>query len=206
MRCFLAALVTLAPVFLAASCGSEDPTQPQQQTVLPTDPSLAVSYLGRYPDNGTPNWGDNDTGTQGIAHDGSNWYFSATGTGTWGYGSNADWIIWRVPVAEAINQDFWNSRAPGVGHVRRTGVPLLHFLGVNHPGDIDCYKGYLLAPMRGPSGPLIVIFTAVDLEYVTHVDISATQTSIGWCAVNPAGDLVSSEDDAGGVPRVVEFV
>ncbi len=163
-------------------------------TLPPASPTQPV-YLGRYPDNRTPNWGDNNTATQGVANDGKNWFFSATGTNTMVYGENPDWIIWRIPADEMIDQDFSKSTNPNVRHVRRTDVDILHKMGVTHPGDIDCHNGFLMVPMRGPNGAIIVVFKADDLSYQCYAELPG-QKDIGWCAVSPEGNLVSSEDDA----------
>lgn len=166
---------------------------------LASSKSGNFEYLGRYPDNGTPNWGDNKTATQGIAHDESNWYMSATGTGVLGKKVNDDWIIWRIPVDEPLDQDFSDSPNPNVRHVRRSDVRSLDRINATHPGDIDHFSyegiGYLVVPMRSANGPIIAVFEASTLQYLAHTSLDSGQHSIGWCAVMPDGHLVTSNDD-----------
>src|SRR5258706_3206363 len=50
----------------------------------------------RYPDLATPNWGDDKTLTNGIAHDDNNWYIVALGTDDFCFPSG-DWIICGIP-------------------------------------------------------------------------------------------------------------
>lgn len=156
-------------------------------------------YLSRYPDNSTPNWGDNKTCTQGIAHNKNNWFISSTGTGTMGFKENDDWIIWKIPVGEPLDQDFYNSKNPNVQHIRRSDFPKLDQLNIHHAGDLDHYyynnKGFLMVPMGGPNGPIIVAFNSSTLSYLDYFELN-DQKDIGWCAITPSGELVTSNDDA----------
>jgi hypothetical protein len=158
-------------------------------------------YLGRYPDNGTPNWGDNKTATQGIAHDKRNWFICAAGTSThlMELKENEDWIIWKIPVGEPLDQDFYNSKNPNVKHIRRRDFPKLDQLGIYHAGDLVHYyynnEGFLMVPMYGPNGPIIIAFNSNTLAYLDYFELS-NQKDIGWCAVTPSGELATSNDEA----------
>lgn len=159
---------------------------------------MACRYVNDYPSYGTPSWGDNDNLTNGVAHDDANWYFSAIDA-DWATGSgDGHWTLWRIPVDEPLDQDLGSNRRVLVRH--RSEVVVIHQLGYNHIGDIDCYRfgntDYLVAPLTGGGSPIIAFFRADDLQFLTYMAIPG-QPDVGWCAIHPqSGDLVTSADDA----------
>ena len=156
------ARLVFGPILLAICviAGSTDARSAQEGSYL---------YLGQYPDHDYTWWGNNDTAPQGVAHDGAAWYISATGTGWNGIKENDDWILWRIPVHDALVDYF--SIPSDVLFVRRASPQVhdLDVMGFTHPGDIVCYhyenRDYLLVPMRMPSGPAIVAFEVSFLGF-----------------------------------------
>lgn len=154
----------------------------------------AYLYSHKYPDDATPSWGDDDNGSSnGIAHDNSNWFISQT---TVGDHYSRRWIIWRIPVTEPLDQDFWNN--PSVSITQMQDVPVLANNFEDHAGDlVYCNHGntgYVLVPMTGDLGACIVFFTADNLTYVNY-ELLPNITSVGWCAVNSEGTIVYTSDD-----------
>ena len=84
--------------------------------------------------------------------------------------------------------------APGVRRVRFEDIPEL--VGYNHFGDPEVYTtnevDYLFVPVthyEGGSGPpILAVFRADSLAYLTHADLPAGAES-AWCALDPSGHL-----------------
>jgi len=161
-----------------------------------------------YPHNGTPSWGDNGDLTNGIAHDDANWYISALGNDGFGFPDNT-WVIWRIPVSEALDQNF--SENPAVSVVHLKDVPALNDNRYGHAGDLDTYRyegmDYLLVPLTGyplfdqyrrpipgtTPPPAIAVFRADALSFIGYAPLGAQQGA-GWCAVAANGDLITSDN------------
>jgi len=149
-----------------------------------------------YPEDATHDWNPSGTESQGVTHDDANWYFTNTDFD----GGNAR--LWRIPVSVALNQNV--SSRPGVRVASMVGTPSLNSAKYNHWGDPDHYRyngtDYILVPMT--SGvrlpPAIAVFRAADLSFVAYNPFPSggDLPDIGWCAVTPAGDLITSKDDA----------
>lgn len=121
--------------------------------------------------------------SQGVAHDGSNWYFS------YQYGlektaSNFDSLI--------RNSDYY---------AKKPGIPLaIMAQGGNHIGDIDVANGTLYAPIEDGPGyrnPYIALFNASDLSYTgtKYLLPQNLQTAgVPWVAVDAAkGEAYTAE-------------
>lgn len=165
-------------------------------------------YLDSYPDNNHPSWGDNGDLTNGIAHDEANWYISAGGSDIFGAPDNT-WVIWQIPVSEALNQDFSGNSAVSTVHL--DNVPALKDMRYGHAGDLDVYRyqgtDYLFVPLTGfplyddnlqpipdtTPPPAIGVFNVPTLSFINYA-ILPGQSGAGWCAVNPNGDIFSSEN------------
>jgi hypothetical protein len=150
-----------------------------------------------YPKNATNDWNPNGTESQGVTNDGSNWYFTTTDND----GRNAH--LWKIPVSIALDQNVQGY--PGVGLVDMMNFPELAKNHYWHWGDPDHYKyngiDYILVPLTSDiSGktPSIAIFRALDLNLIAYNTFPSNidLPSIGWCAINPDGDLITSKDNA----------
>src|SRR5687767_11372758 len=115
------------------------------------------TYLGNNP-HGTdhPDWSDN---AQGVANDGQHWFFTSRNAL---FKYDANW----APVD--------GDDAGKLGSV--SFPPELAALGINHFGDPDYYRGYVLVPFEGDTTTIIAAFSANDLTLVDWVDVHAFQT------------------------------
>lgn len=150
-----------------------------------------------YPNDTTPSWGDNDWGTNGIGHDDENWYICSNGLGIAEY--NDDWVVWKIPRVEKLDQDFDNHPNKGVISHDRSYYKTLDDLGYKHVGDVDCClydnEYYLVVPITGKSPAAIAFFHAKTLKYI-NLAFLPKQSSVGWCAVSPVdSNLYTSEDN-----------
>lgn len=198
----LATVLRLAPllVTIAVAASSARAQSPYAQSAEARNPVL----LGKYPDHGTPNWGDNKTPTQGLAHDSDHWFISTTDTGrdlisdALSIKTGSDWVIWRIPVSAPLDHDFAADPIGDTHSVRRANIPPLDAIGATHPGDLDLYvyggRSFLVVPMHSEVGPIIAIFDPRSLGYLDHAVVPG-QRDIGWCAVSPLGALVTSNDE-----------
>jgi hypothetical protein len=138
-------------------------------------------YLDNYPAYRNNGWHVN---AQGVAHDQDHWFVTQTET------------IWRIPVTYDLNADVSGST---LGVTRRTFDDYPALSDYNHFGDLVYYEyqgqGYLLVPIENTSNvpmPAIAIFRPDSLTYVDHAVVSG-QAKCGWCAVDPAGFVYTSE-------------
>jgi hypothetical protein len=137
------------------------------------------TYLGNYPNERQDDWTDE---CQGVTHDRDHWYITQKGA------------VWRVP----IRKDLRDHLQDGVDGVRRRPIPLA---GYDHFGDPDLRDGTLYIPLEGkrrifwlftrPRTPRIAAFRASDLQFLWSTPLPK-QKQAGWCAINAAGELYSS--------------
>lgn len=134
------------------------------------------TYLGNNP-HGTdhPDWSDN---AQGVANDGQHWFFTNRNAL---FKYDANW----APVD--------GDDAGKLGSV--TFPPELAALGINHFGDPDHYRGYVLVPFEGDATTIIAAFSASDLTLVDWVDVHSFQTRAGWVAVDPVEQVLYTSTD-----------
>jgi hypothetical protein len=152
------------------------------------------TYLGNRPDEGNPGW---HAEAQGLAHDADNWYVSQN-PGFFVFGGEilGGPALWRIPVTRDLASGVDCDDA-GVACMRLLDTPLFA-LGYNHYGDIDFHqfgaRGFIVVPVEGGSpGPAIAFFRADDsLEFLGLAPV-APQNKAGWVAVDPLGDLISSD-------------
>lgn len=154
--------------------------------------------LNPYPVSSTHDWHPNGTEIQGVTHDDANWYFTTTDYD----GGNAR--LWRIPVSVPLEQNVLS--VPGVGVVMMLGVPPLAGGKYNHWGDPDHYRyngiDYIIVPITSGSNlpPIIAVFRANNLSLAGYGILPGgadgnSQTDVGWCAIIPNGDLITSNDD-----------
>jgi hypothetical protein len=140
-------------------------------------------YLGNNPGgNDDPDWSEN---AQGIANDGTHWFFTNEGA-LYKYEAN-----WR----EVDGFD--------VGRLASTSIPPeLTALGMDHYGDLDHYAGYLFVPFEDnkddPAAPLstIGVFRASDLTFVDWLDVTDVQRKAGWLAIDPVEQILYSSTNS----------
>ncbi|RMG55009.1 MAG: hypothetical protein D6723_03650 [Acidobacteria bacterium] len=138
-------------------------------------------YLGEYPVNGRAGW---HAEAQGLTHDNSHWFITQRDA------------LWKVPVNQDLDA-FLLIAAPGVQRVSLRNIPQLATAGYDHFGDPSYYafdgQGYILIPIEG-GPPGLAVFRADTLQYVDHATF-AVQTHAPWVAVDPRGNVYSSNDD-----------
>jgi hypothetical protein len=146
------------------------------------------NYLGNYPKGAETDW---SWEAQGLAHDDDHWFITQR------------WRLWKIPVTQDLKSvsaggevlSKWLYKPP---FYAPGDLPELYSEGYNHLGD-PCYyefggQGYVLVPVEGDAQPAIAIFRAKDLEYVIHAYLPG-QSHAAWCAVDPQGNLYSSNED-----------
>lgn len=138
-------------------------------------------YLGNHPSQDTPGWNEE---AQGLTHDHNNWFITQREA------------LWKIPVS----QNLAAPASPGMAGVERIllgNVPQLVNQGYNHFGDPSYYafggQGYILIPIEG-GPPGLAVFRADTLQYVDHATFVG-QTHAPWVAVDPQGNVYSSNDD-----------
>lgn len=169
-----------------------------QNTVIDNLGEAYFFYKGVYPEDGTPSWGDENWAANGITHDDNYWYITSVSRGFFGNTNNKDWVIWKIPVSERLDQDFSNN--PRVKKWQLSFYPGV-LTAYGHAGDLDYWNyngvGYLVIPLTGGTVPIIAFFRASDLHLVNYAYLDITQQKdVGWCAVSNDGDLYTSRDDA----------
>jgi hypothetical protein len=141
-------------------------------------------YLGNYPDEANPGWHEN---AQGLAHDRDNWFITQTRT------------LWKVPVTQDLNRVRPSDPSVIVKELNATDMPELDREGYDHLGDPAYYEykgqGFVLVPVEGGSRPALAVFRADTLQYIAH-DAFFAQSKAGWCAVDPAENVYSSDSSA----------
>ena len=158
-------------------------------------------FLGDYPRDANPDWTDKNAWgvVQGLAHDRDHWFITQ------------ERKIWKIPVGHDLNVSA--NGAPGVVTLRLCdvanlcvctnpfpGLPDIYFCTkYDHFGDPECYEfggqTFLLVPVEGDAGgqpPAIALFRADSLAYVAHTTNLDQQTQAPWCAVDPQGNVYSS--------------
>lgn len=119
---------------------------------------------------------------QGVANDGTNWYFTANGNkgrqgifkydqsmkqvGNLKFSGNMDLL--SVPNIPKMNIPFTEQTLPVIGHV----------------GDPDCYEGKIYIPVQDPHG-FLVLDTSLSAASVNWYPTDKIGDSHPWCAVNP---------------------
>lgn len=123
--------------------------------------------------------------------------------------------LWKIPVSEPLDQDFTNnSKVTQKMLLQFTQLSnVKNFTGYVHWGDLDYYyydttkTGYLIVPSTSNNAnpsPAVIIFRASDLSLVGFGKLPGgqlpgqpkhTQENIGWCAVDSAGFIFTSNDD-----------
>jgi hypothetical protein len=180
-------------------------------------------HTGTYP-CGAVSWGEDQIEVQGITHDDSNWYITATDRAGLIDKTIDNAFLWKIPVKDDLNLDAFHH--PDVTYKTLYDFPALWnhnchprppcsdtLTGYVHWGDLDHYKynsiDYLVVPMTSPSAvennvlawgdPAVVVFRGDDLSLVGYGLLpgkSGTgQKDVGWCAIDPrTGDLYTSPD------------
>lgn len=158
------------------------------------DYESAFLKLGTYPSGATHDWNPNNSEVQGVTHDASHWYFTATHFTL--FEGITDTCMRRIPVAVPLDQDVRGHS--GFAEVCATDVPVLDAAGYDHWGDVDHYEyggvGYLFIPMTGSGKPAIGVFRASDLAFVNYSVLPGQDAGAGWCALDRQGDLFSSNN------------
>lgn len=138
-------------------------------------------HLGEYPVDGRAGW---HAEAQGLTHDNSHWFITQRDA------------LWRVPVNQDLNASLLLA-ASRVQRVLLRNIPQLTTAGYNHFGDPSYYasggQGYIPIPIEG-GPPGLAVFRADTLQYVDHARF-AVQTHAPWVAVDPRGNVYSSNDD-----------
>lgn len=138
---------------------------------------------------------------QGAAHDADHWYI-AQGDGERYKPFPYSATLWRIPVGvDLASLTDWDAvRSAGVTLKDVKDVPELVATGVIHIGDPAYYEydgeGYVLAPFeQGSKGMGIAVFRANEaLDFVTFQWLTKQPDHAAWCAVDPQGNLYSSND------------
>jgi hypothetical protein len=131
---------------------------------------------------------------QGISHDPDNWFVSqALGE----CGEDSDGVIWKIPVKYDLGS-VTGSESGVYGMQLSRDEPELHSFGYWHIGDIDYYKGFIVAPVMSCNPQnyphAIMLFRGEDFKYIGRAEISGWQ-DLGWVAVNPANGHVYTSPD-----------
>jgi HYR domain len=169
--------------------------------VLAAAPALADAqvctqhtFLGNRPDEGNPGWHQE---AQGLAHDADNWYVSQNpGFFVVGGTIQGGPKLWRIPVTHDL-ADGVDCGDTGVSCKRLFDTPLFG-LGYNHYGDIDFFqtggRSFLVVPIEGGDpGPAMAFFRGDEtLEFLGLAPV-APQGKSSWVAVDPVGDVISSD-------------
>lgn len=168
-------------------------------------------HLKAYP-SGAPSWGEALREVQGLTHDDSNWYITATERSDWNDPDLVNCYLWKIPVKVDLSTNVDSD--PNVTKVDLYQFPPLWgsspLTGYIHWGDLDHYRyngiDYLVVPVTRPKVVIsrlprtaVVIFRAADLSLVGFAGLSGSdrkgQKDVGWCAVDPTtGDLYTSND------------
>lgn len=150
-------------------------------------------FLWCDPHEEKPGFLDGNEQIQGLAHDENNWFISAGeymhcedssfGTRSWG--------IWKIPVASGL-----------IGATPTHRFVLADrpdFRSYFHVGDIDCFNGFVLAPVENygcapETTGTILFFDTADLHCVGKAVVPGFR-NFGWLAVHPvSGEVYVSED------------
>lgn len=139
-------------------------------------------YLGEYPAEANPGFHED---VQGVTHDLNNWFITQTAT------------VWKIPVSNSLIEVSGSDS----GVLVRTFLNYPALLGVyDHFGDASYFEyagvGYVVVATTGPGQPAaFVFFRASDLAYVGRAAVPG-ETDIGWCGIDPQGNLYTSESQA----------
>jgi hypothetical protein len=140
------------------------------------------NYLGNYPDGKETGWRED---VQGISHDQDDWFITQTER------------LWKIPVAQDLNGVRSNDPGVLVKGLNNTDMPELKREGYDHLGDPSYYefgdRGYVLVPITGGPQPALAAFSSDTLQYIDHAYFEG-QTGAGWCAVDPGGNVYSSNN------------
>lgn len=164
-------------------------------------------FIGNYPNDATPSWGDAVWATGSLAHDNKNLFIGATRRDkSTGKTNNKNWAIWRWPAIQDLNQDLDNGDKGVITfNLENSTTTSTTFRKYGHIGDMDCFKYggeyYLAIPLTSKEKgylPIVAFFRARDLKYINFAYVDKRyQTDIGWCAVHPiTKDLYTSRDRA----------
>ncbi len=147
-------------------------------------------FLWCDPHEEKPGFLDGNEQIQGLAHDEDNWFISAGEYMHCGDGSMT-WGLWKVPVASGLI-----GATPTHRFVISDRPDLQSYF---HVGDIDCFNGFVLAPVENygcapvTSGTILFLDTA-DLHCVGKAVVPGFK-NFGWLAVHPvSGEVYVSED------------
>ena len=125
--------------------------------------------------------------SQGVAHDGTYWYFTANGNkgrqGVFKYSSSMK-LIKALKLTH--NQDLMTvSNVPT--KVLKTNSDEFEYPSFGHVGDPECHKGTIYLPMQNPHG-FLTVSTRLDASKVTWYPTEKIGDSHPWCAVNPLNE------------------
>lgn len=104
---------------------------------------------------------------QGVAHDGTYWYFTANG-------DNGRQGVFKYN--QSMNQI---KSLRFSGNINLRSIPEL-----GHVGDPDCYQGKIYIPIQNPHG-FLVMDTSLSATSVNWFPTQKIGDSHPWCAVNP---------------------
>jgi hypothetical protein len=134
-------------------------------------PFSAYEFIGDYPEDTSPGWTNN---IQGVAHDGSHWFFTQ------------DVRLWRLPVSQDLDQGVSDK------DVRTAPIPeLLKNKGGNHMGSADVFEGIVYVPLEGTQPPSLLLFEVQTVNFLGYGRMPA-QNDAPWCAINPRNRLCYS--------------
>lgn len=161
-------------------------------------------HINDYPNDATPNWGDNSWAANGITHDDDNWYICSVDRTVGLTTAGTDWILWKIPISEKLDQDFDNNPNTN-SHKWRLSFfrtpPDTFFKKYGHAGDIDICEDnngvkYIILPLTGGGKPIIAFIRARDLHFINYAFLDSTsQSDVGWCAFSN-GHIYTSKDEA----------
>lgn len=138
-------------------------------------------YLGDYPKNANPGWHED---VQGVTHDDNYWFITQSDTG-----EADEQVLWKVPVGHDLKVNARSNPNTITREIR--SYPQLN--GYNHFGDLDYYKyrdvGFLIVGLSGNIPPIIAVFRADTLEYVTHSSCLHETEKVSWVAIDPNGQI-----------------
>lgn len=145
--------------------------------------------VNSYPEDQTTNWHPNGTELQGVTHDDANWFFTVTDK------DKSNGHLWKIPVSTPLHNNIGANQS-----ISMSDVDALSSSHYWHFGDPDhyTYEGttYILVPVTGNGTPIIACFRADNLVFKNYAFLDATkQGDVGWCAIDPVGNLYTSRDD-----------
>jgi len=133
--------------------------------------------------------------SQGVAHDGRYWYFTANGNkgrqGVFKYTTSMK-LVKSLKLTDNMKlMRIDNIPFGGPHDYKPYKYPKFH-----HVGDPECYKDQIFLPMQGPHG-FLTVHTSLDPSTVEWHPTPNIGDSHPWCAINPLNGMLYTSDFTG---------